>query len=182
MKKSVHLGRLLLCGALAISGAAQAATTWYLKDVTFSRGAGEAVDQASGWFTYDEASNTYTDWNISVATVSGQNSSWNFDSASLTNKITWGGDTLGAFRGETPDVAFVVNLSFAESLTAATGDVAINTSNTWISRSFRQYSISTWLVSGSVTTSPVPELETGVAFAMGLLGLMGVARRRPGHR
>jgi|GEM_PF-1843324 hypothetical protein len=182
MKKSVHLASLLLCGALAISGAAQAATTWYLKDVTFSNGAGGAVDQASGWFTYDEVSNTYTDWNISVVTVSGQNSSWTFDSASLTNKITWGDDTVGVFRGEAPNVAFITSLSFAESLTTATGDVAIKSSNTWISRSFRQYSITTSLVSGSITTSPVPELETGVAFAMGLLGLMAVARRRPGHR
>lgn len=179
MKQSVHLARLLLCGALAISGAAQAATTWYLKDVTFTSGAGQAVDRASGWFVYDEASNTYTDWNISVTTLNGQHSSWEFDFASLSNKISWGDDTVGVFRGETPDVAFIVSLSFAESLATATGDVPIQSSDTWISRAFRQYSVKTGLVSGSVTTtSPVPELETGMAFAMGLLGLTAVARRR----
>ena len=177
MKTTIQLARLLACGALAFAGAAQAATTWYLKDVTFNRAAGESIDQATGWFVFDEATNTYTDWNISVASVNGMGSSFTFDSALLSNKIAWGGATEGLFRAEeSRDLAFVVSLSFAESLATASGEVALTGGG--ISRVVRQYSLGTSLVGGSITTSAVPETETGVAFALGLLGLMAVAQRR----
>ncbi|RZL10207.1 MAG: hypothetical protein EOP40_07165 [Rubrivivax sp.] len=179
MKKTIHLARLLGLTALALSGAVQAATTWYLKDVTFNRAPGESIDQATGWFVFDEATNTYTDWNIAVASSTGQASSFVYDSAVLSNKIAWGDASNGLFRAEeSRDLAYVMSLSFAESLATAptTGEVALTGGG--ISRVFRQYSMTAGLVSGSITTSAVPEASTSVAFALGLLGMVAVARRR----
>jgi hypothetical protein len=176
VKKFVRIVRLFGLSALAVTGAAQAATTWHLNDVIYSDPERPAVapEQAVGWFTYDEASNTITDWSLLVKTVGSSTANFTYDKSRMTVTPSVRDGFVG-FDAKTFDAA-MYNLVFRFSGTLATaGDTLALTSGV-INHGWR--GPTSLLVSGSISTSPVPEIDTGVAFAMGLLGLVAVARRR----
>ncbi len=176
MKEFVRIVRLLGLSALVVTGTAQAATTWYLNDVIFSdpQRPGVAPEQAVGWFTYDEVGNTITDWSLLVKTVGSSTANFTYDKSRMTVTPSVRDGHVG-FDAKTFDAAMYY-FGFGFSGTLATAGDAIALTSGIINHGWR--GPTSLLVSGSIATSPIPEVGTGVAFAMGLLGLVALTRRR----
>jgi hypothetical protein len=187
MKKSHLLG--LVCACLIITSfSSQASPIAYtLNDVVFTDGG-----TASGTFTYDAETFTYSD--ISIATTSGSLFSGNTYTNLFNDypvQFPANGWTFHAKSGPEP-IAFddhAFKLQFTNFLTNDGGTYTLDTSN-----DFRSYE-GTWVeVTGSTTGGGMPLLRSIASgtvsgtlaavpipaavwlFGSGLLGLLGISR------
>lgn len=173
--------------ATFIMAAASAhATVWNFKDVHFERYMGEGTVFASGYFVYDEASNTVTDWNISATPTGDLSYGLKFNFSDLSVDLARIDPLKATFvlRDDSDGRIYQTTLRFAQPLTAAGGEIGL-TRDSSIGTTFSRVSAYGNLISGSITTSYVPgtppfipEPGTGFAFAFGLGGLALAVRRR----
>jgi hypothetical protein len=136
---------------------------WTLQDVTFDDGA-----TATGNFTYDAATNKYSDWNI---LMSGGSSKFpGIYSSSIYRSSAHGDATDVAFSGGAIVVGSTLELQFSSPLSDMGGTIAVGGDEQFYSFVPPQF-YQRFITSGSVTTAPaaVPEPSTLVLLASGVL-------------
>ncbi len=166
---------LMATMALTSQAAQAAAVTWTLDNVIFYDGG-----TASGSFTFDAATNTYTAWSITTTattnaaadggyplngatyttnTLTGASSSSYLNPYGLTVKTAGGADSL--------------SLVFNSVLTGAGGTIALKTGSENAGFGFESRS----LESGSVSAVPLPGALPMFVAGLGILGLVRGRRR-----
>ena len=155
-----------LCGA---TGAAQA-LTWELADVSFADNT-----LVSGTFDYDSASNTYSNWSISVLAGIG------LPAYTYTQGLD-SGFAGSASAGAVDFVAFppalsgrYLRLSFSSPLTNAGGFIPLQPNNSF---ECDNCTTSRPIVGGAVFAQAVPEPGSWALFGLGLAAVGAVMRRQ----
>lgn len=181
MFKKLSLFACLLCCAVSLHAAP---ITWVLEDVTFEDGA-----IATGSFVFDADSNSVLDWNIGVS----GGDVWVFPDFSYTPATI---TAIGVFQagagqslqffvdgnapGGTPE-SRLLSLTTDTALTNAGGSVSLLSQVSTPDGMFESvecYNCNPFrlIVSGTLTAIPLPAAFW--LFGSGLIGLIGLARRR----
>lgn len=171
------LASATFAAALALgSHSAQAApVTWTLDDVIFYDGG-----TASGNFTFDAATNTYTAWSITTTatTNAAADGGYPLNGATYTTNNLTGASSSSYLNPygvtvKTGGGADSLSLVFNSVLTGAGGTIKIKTGSEYAGFGFESRS----LESGSVSAVPLPGALPMFAAGLGMLGLVRGRRR-----
>ena len=143
-----------------------AVVTWTLDNVTLSGPAPFSQVFASGSFDYDATIDVYS--NINITSVTSYNSFSNGDASFL--------DASGAYLS----AGAIFNLNFDTALTNAGGTIGVSAEEVLLFSFTPPSGLPTVLTgSGFVTGTPAVPVPAAVwLFGSGLIGLIGVARRK----
>ncbi|MBI3154246.1 MAG: PEP-CTERM sorting domain-containing protein [Burkholderiales bacterium] len=159
---------------LAATPAVAVPVLWDLVDVTF-----DDNTSVAGSFVYNADTDAYSQWNLSVQAWSAPPMlpAYTYDSGDPSNFVGAHDATMADFVAlpETGPGRYL-RLSFAAGLSNLGGAVALvadpfsfECDNCYYTR---------YVISGEVIGAPVPEPGTWALFAIGLVGIGAVARRR----
>jgi hypothetical protein len=174
MKFPKFLAAFATAAALFAGSAHAAPVLWTLTGVTFDDGA-----TASGSFTYDASTNTYSGWSVSI--TAGTFPAITYDT--VTSELNAANEDADGVIFVIHDFLHYVNLNFDTALTDAGGTSALSLGTSFggfDTTSYECNNCSTyrWVTAGAVTTGTVPEPATLLLVGTLLAGGALTRRRR----
>jgi len=173
---------ILFCLALATMGAASGTATasviWQLNDFSFDDGA-----TATGWFSWDETSNTATSWNITA--TAGNLPSFTYTDSNSAMYTTFAGDNVTFYADTRQFRIGIANADVFDTPAAHLAPLAVNAGvgpygyvECFNCSPYRLGQSGAWLsAAAAVPAATVPEPSTA-ALGILALGLLAAARRK----